>query len=214
MPLARLASRTTPFVGVAFLRGNPGVFSDEMIMQSTVGPYVHTEIMLGDDKGDVRCYTACSMIQQGGCSRKFESGFTPSMRFELGSPARCGWDSVYFPLNGGMADYRLVYAVVLQLVAMQLPYNYRDLWQCCAKFMLPFERDIDCNNLQAWRPRGVYCSQMCLLFLRRLDCGGIISLPQHAQALVRGTNSRGCSPNRLACILGVMPHTTPPGGTI
>jgi hypothetical protein len=198
-----MLARTAPFVGVSFLRGNPGVLGEELIMQSTVGPYVHSEIMLGDDQGEVRCYTACSMVQQGGCARKFESGFTPSRRLK-GTPCWTmphGWDSVCFPLNGGMADYRLIYAVVLQLVAMQLPYNYGDLWQCCAKFMLPFERDVDCNSLPDWRVRGVYCSQMCLLFLRRLDCRGMITLPSHTRMQMWGTNSRGCSPNRLARML-------------
>jgi hypothetical protein len=84
-------------------------------------------------------------------------------------------------------------------MALQLPYNSRDLWQCCIKIMLPFEKDLDCNNLPSWCKQGVFCSQACLLILRRLAAGGFLHLPRGVD--LAHVNSRGCSPNSLHALL-------------
>ena len=64
--------------------------------------------------------------------------------------------------------------------------------------MLPFERDLDCNRVDTWRSSGVFCSQVCLLLLRRLAGQGLLPClePRTAADLDR-VNSRGCSPNTL-----------------
>jgi hypothetical protein len=85
---------------------------------------------------------------------------------------------------------------------MRLPYNARDLWQCCVPVMLPFEGDMDCQRVETWRRTGVFCSQLCLLLLRRLVLAGAVRLPPRSAGLVLGTNSRGCSPNSLHRMLG------------
>ena len=208
MPTILSASHCTPpssspfFIGVAFKRGNPGCLQDELIMQSTGGNLIHAEFMLGRPY-DIRCYTACSMLQQGSVQIKYESGFTPSRRFKSMPRRDEGWECVCFPLRGGAGGYQLVYSVLLQLIALQLPYNYRDLWQCCSKAALPFERDIDYTDFNEWKAHGVFCSQVCLLLLRRFDSQGLILIqpPAARQHGVYAMNSRGCSPNRLAHLL-------------
>lgn len=188
------------FIGVAFKRGNTASVQDELIMQSTGGKLIHSEFMLGRPF-DVRCYTACSMLQQGSVQIKYESGFTPSRRFKSLPSRDEGWECICFPLQGHARDYKLVYSVLLQLMALQLPYNYHDLWQCCSKAMLPFERDIDYTNFNEWKANGVFCSQVCLLLLRRFDSQGLITLPPASRNYAYALNSRGCSPNTLFRIL-------------
>lgn len=184
-----------PFVGVAFLRGDHGYLSDNLIMQGTGGPFVHTEFILGKGR-DIRCYTACGAPGR----QDIQDGFVPTRRM-MGLPRAPQWDVVTFPIHGGLQGYNRVYAVVLQLIAMQIPYNYTDLWQCCVKLMLPYENDIQCDDPVSWRRHGVFCSQACLLLVRCLAWKGLISLPPCMSALVDSTNSRGCSPNALHRIM-------------
>lgn len=186
-----------PFVGVAFLRGDPYFMRDGLVMQSTGGPFVHTEFVLGWGQ-DVRCYTAF-----GAPGRNDPvNGFVPSRR-TIGLPDGPRWEVVTFPVRGGAADYWRAYAFVLQLVAMRVPYNYQDLWQCCVKIALPYERDVDCDVPASWQRHGVFCSQACLLLLRAMVRKRIISLPQDISLSVERTNSRGCSPNALHHMLRV-----------
>jgi hypothetical protein len=186
-----------PFVGVAFLRGNPAHFGDNLIMQGTGGPFVHTEFILGKGR-DIRCYTACGAPGR----HDVRDGFVPTRRM-TGLPPAPDWDVITFPVNGGLIGYSRAYAVILQLIAMQIPYNYLDLWQCCVKLMLPYEKDIQCDDPSSWRLRGVFCSQACLLLLRCLAMKGVITLRPGVETAVGRTNSRGCSPNALHRILVV-----------
>lgn len=176
-------------VGVAFLRGNPARIWDRVIMDATAGPFVHTEFFLQRGE-DVRFYTAANLV---GERFRSASGFMPSARARrLPDPAQ--WDVVRYPVTH--QGYMLAYSLVLQLLALQLPYNARDLWQCYFSFMLPFEKDLDCTRFETWRPSGVFCSQVCLLLLRRLQAQGVLAgLPVHS------VNSRGCSPNALHRLL-------------
>ena len=177
------------------MRGDQGQIGDRLIMQGTGGPFVHTEFLLG--KGaDIRCYTACGFPSR----HDIRDGFVPTRRLSA-LPKHPQWDVVTFPVNNGTLGYSRVYAVILQLIATQIPYNYGDLWQCCVKVMLPYERDVDCGNPLSWQKRGVFCSQACLLLLRHLSKQGLITLPPAMEYPVSSINSRGCSPNALHRII-------------
>lgn len=190
-----MTQRVQPFIGVAFFRGNPGRLAESFIMQSTGGPFVHAEFMLGK-KGDIRFYTACGAPGR----RDVQDGFVPTRRMECLSMAS-DWDFVTIPIIGGHQGYNRAYAVILRLLALQIPYNYVDLWQCCVKLMLPYEKDVQCDDPNSWRSHGVFCSQACLLLVRNLSRKGIVALHPSVALVVDGTNSRGCSPNALYRIL-------------
>lgn len=178
------------YVGVAFFRGNPRFLWDRVIMGTTSGPFVHTEFFL--ERGeDVRFYTAANLVDQ---RFKAASGFMPSARMH-NLPESSQWEVVRYPVT--LDGYFLTYSLILQLLALQLPYNARDLWQCCISFMLPYERDLDCDRFETFKPGGVFCSQVCLLLLRRLQNQGV--LPKDLP--VQSVNSRGCSPNALHRLL-------------
>ena len=177
-------------IGIAFARGDPHSWGDVLVMDATGGPFVHSEIFLQNGK-DVRSYTAVQYPHP--CS---ESSFCPTGRR---LPLPSNWEAIRFPVSE--EAYKSAYATVLQLMAMQLPYNSRDLWQCCVKLMLPFEKDYDCRNLASWRPHGVFCSQACLLILRRLAAEGKLDLPPDLIHQMSTINSRGCSPNTLHHLL-------------
>lgn len=190
-----------PFVGIAFLRGNPSRMWDRAIMGATHGPFVHTEFFLqrGDD---VRMYTAANLFASDSCQNRQgrHPGFMPSARLKS-FPDPAQWEIVRFPVSA--SGYLLTYALILQLLALDLPYNARDLWQCCIKVMLPFEQDLDCRNVDSWRRGGVFCSQVCLLLLRRLHLQGVLELCPTVAKSVKAVNSRGCSPNSLYRILAL-----------
>jgi hypothetical protein len=174
-----------PWLGLAFQRAKLGVPRDHVIATLTWGPFVHTELLLAKGDGDVRAYAA------------FEgrAGFSPSAR-KHGGP---DWVVLRFALAPG--GYERAYALMLQLVALGLPYNSRDLWQCCVKVALPFEQDLDCERPDSWRDGGVFCSQAALLVVRRLARAGVVPLSTRQRARVEDTNSRGCSPNALFALL-------------
>jgi hypothetical protein len=186
---ATQAASSSQWLGLAFLRAQAGVPRDHVISTLTWGPFVHAELLLARGDGDVRAYAA------------FEgrSGFTPSARRHHGGD----WVVLRFALPPG--GYERTYAVMLQLVALSLPYNSRDLWQCCVKLALPFERDLDCERPETWRAGGVFCSQVALLVVRRLARMGIVPLSARQSELVEATNSRGCSPNALFTLLAASP---------
>ena len=108
---------------MAFRLGNPRSIQDEMIMQSTGGGFIHSEFMLGRPH-DIRCYTACSMLQEGAVQIKYESGFTPSRRFTRLPTRDEGWECICFPLKENSVAYKAVYSTLLQIIALRLPYNY------------------------------------------------------------------------------------------
>jgi hypothetical protein len=175
-------------IGIAFLRGNPQYLWDHLIMDTTNGPFVHTELFL-QNRNDIRFYTS---VNPTNSNRR--GGFMPSARLQS-MPNPVQWEIISFPIS--KACYRAAYAFVLQLISMQLPYNSYDLWQCCVGFMLPFEHDLDCERPVTWQRSGVFCSQVCLLFLRRLSKHGLIP----GRPGLTSMNSRGCSPNHLYKIL-------------
>ncbi len=180
-----------PTLGVAFRRANMVLAKDRVISTLTWGPLVHTELWLYSGDGSrPRTYGAF----QG------TSGFMPSHPFRDKSEQ---WVVVRYALAPG--GYERVYAVILQLLSMNMPYNARDLWQCCIKVALPFEKDLDCERPETWKG-GVFCSQAALLVLRRLQRQGVLShSPEGLRTLIETTNSRGCSPNALYDLL------SPPG---
>jgi hypothetical protein len=67
--------------------------------------------------------------------------------------------------------------------------------------LLPFESDLDCNNITSWRPSGVFCSQVCLLIMRRLAQTGTLQVSPGVKSHMLAVNSRGCSPNALYRLL-------------
>jgi hypothetical protein len=173
-------------LGVAFRRANMEVPKDRLISTLTWGPFVHTELWL--NRGDERRPRTYGAFQG-------ESGFMPSNPFRARDEQ---WVVVQYALPPG--GYERVYAVMLQLLSMNLPYNSRDLWQCCIKVALPFEKDLDCERPDTWKG-GVFCSQAALLVLRRLQRQGVLRHPGALRALIETTNSRGCSPNALYTLL-------------
>ena len=184
-------------VGVAFMRGDRRLWGDLIVMNATRGPFVHSEFFI--QKGEeYRFYTAANLVHDD--SRSRAGGFTPSCRLKARPPA-AEWDTVRFPVSEKV--YLSTYALILQILAMNLPYNDRDLWQCCVKCLLPFEKDLDSNHLATWQPSGVFCSQVCLLLVRRLMLSDSLVTSPDARLHVLATNSRGCSPNALYRLLTI-----------
>lgn len=188
------------WLAVAFLRANAHAPRDRFIAGVTRGPFVHTEIILGKDTGgvpaaDTRAYSAFEGV----------SGFTPSKSsIQWRNDVSSDWTVLKFQLPPG--GYEKAYAVILQVLAMDLPYNSRDLWQCCIRCCLPFEEDLDCEQPDTWKARGgVFCSQVALLLLRRVARMGLIRPPDVTRERIEETNSRGCSPNDLFRILSKDP---------
>ena len=196
------------FIGVAFLQGDPRVLWDQVVMRSTWGRFVHTEIFLQNEHG-ARFYTACSPWNKGFIPSARVEGLVPATQMDrLASrkeeiPGAQGrWELLTFPLSG-QGGYEAAYTLILEILAMHLPYNSKDLWQCCLQVMLPFECDLDCENLETWRASGVFCSQVCLLILRRLSRKGVLKLGMgdNSDSRLEFFNSRGCSPNELYGLL-------------
>jgi hypothetical protein len=171
------------WLGVAFFRGDMGVIADDLVMAATMGAFVHCEVVRGRGRQVHRVYTS---FQEGG-------GFLPSSS----RPSPPTWAMFAIPV----ANPAGVHAAILSLLALNLPYNSRDLWQCCFKAMLPWETELDCDRPETWRQSGVFCSQVALLLLRRFARSGDIVLPADTRALVEATHSRGCSPNTLFGLL-------------
>jgi hypothetical protein len=187
----------TYHVGVAFRRGCPTNWYDRLVMETTRGPFVHAELVLQD--GDrVRTYGAMSLPHRPNTSAiiptNYRSTHTP--------PA---WETVRFPVR--RSAYNAAYAMILQLMSMPIQYNRADLWQCVVPVLLPFEVDVDPRQLPTWASAGgVFCSQFCLLALRRLAMQGHLrGQPALTARLFRG-NSRGCSPNALHTMLSECPE--------
>ena len=178
------STAATTFLGIAFRRGDTRCVHDRLVMDATGGPFVHSELFL-QDGASARFYTIID--------RPKASAFCPAEGRRLPLPS--DWETARFPVSRD--GYKAAYALMLQLLTIAIPYNSRDLWQCCLKFLLPFERDLDCNDVSSWVYGGVFCSQACMLVLRRLATQGHITLPPPLLAQVVATNSRGCSPNTL-----------------
>lgn len=180
------------YLGVAFRRGLTKDWNDLLVMESTQGPYVHTELFL--QRGNAsRFYTSVNADRR-------PCAITPTSR-RLPLPPH--WEAVRYPVS--QRGYRAAYALILQLMTLPIPYNSRDLWQCAIPLMLPFERDLDCMDPPSWTGPGVFCSQFCLLVLRRLAAQGVVHAEPSLLHLLADTNSRGCSPNALHRLL-LPPH--------
>lgn len=118
-------------VGVAFMRGDPRLFGDMLVMQATRGPFVHSEFFI-QSGSDVRFYTAANLVHDDKIQPT--GGFMPSHRLKS-LPASGIWETVRFPVS--KQCYLSTYALILQILAMGLPYNSRDLWQCCVQVPIP-----------------------------------------------------------------------------
>lgn len=176
------------YFGVAFRRGLSHDWHDMLVMESTRGPYVHAELFLQRGKTS-RFYTSYD-------SSKGTCAINPTTR-RLPLPPH--WEALRFPIN--QRGYKAAYALILQLMTLPIPYNNRDLWQCAIPVMLPFERDLDCMNPASWTGTGVFCSQLCLLVLRRLVAQGVLHAEPPLRQALASCNSRGCSPNALHQLL-------------
>ena len=173
-----------PSLTVAFLRGNPRNLHDAFVMDGTWGPYVHTEVILTPPAGPARAYSSYDLV----------GGVVPVVPHAYGPE----WDMVAFPL--APAGFCSVYAMLLAMIAARPPYNRADLWQCCLPFFLPFEADLDCARGDTWQ-RGVFCSQLACLVLRRAAREGCLPASSARRARLEAVNSRGCSPNALFLLL-------------
>lgn len=164
---------------------------DRYIASVTRGPFVHVEVVLGKGDTDTRAYAAFDGV----------SGFMPSNTRYKNRGGGARWTLVKYALPP--TGYEKIYALILHILAMNLSYNHRDLWQCVIKTCLPFESDLDCSRPDTWeRHGGVFCSQVALLLLRRATRMGVIApFPDNCTRLIEETNSRGCSPNDLFRIL-------------
>lgn len=189
---------SAPWIGIAFRYANPQIMRDRVISVLTSGPFVHTEVLLADGRGDIRAYSACDNT----------SGFSPSSSFDGRKQNR--WTAIRYHFKS-RDDYMKAYAFLLHVISLSLPYNKRDLWQCFIKAALPFERDLDCNDPRTWKHSGVFCSQVALLILRKLRRDRLICFlgvgDKRLDHLVEHTNSRGCSPNQLFNMLVDSRHT-------
>lgn len=174
------------WVGIAFRTGDYTNVYEDVVMAATLGSFVHCELIIGEGKiADVY-----SSYCEG---NKLSLGFTRSVNQFFPQ----NWTILVHPLTDTVHAKKLA----LSLLGLNLPYNSRDLWQCCLQAMLPFESELDCDLPESWKPSGVFCSQMCLLFLRHLARVGElqtnITFKHHLESL----HSRGCSPNGLYCML-------------
>jgi len=182
-----------PALGIAFFRGAPFNPWAALIRNTTGGPYVHSEILIHD--GTSTC--SFSSFQGYGGFIQSQSVYTPQE-----------WDILLFPLSQQAYDFSMF--LTSQLHALHLPYNYTDLCQCwsyrCWPHVFPpLRSDLDCKAPSTWSS-GVFCSQACLLFLRRLIHEGLLTPAQETTDLVNAINSRTCSPNALYSILAPKPE--------
>jgi len=171
------------WLGVAFYKGSYSSMYDDLVMAATLGTFVHCELLRGRGRSVCQAY----------------SSFNPRGGFILSPnrPSPAHWALFAIPVD----NPRAVHATILSVLALNLPYNSRDLWQCCFKAMLPWETELDCDRPATWQTSGVFCSQVALLLLRAFARRGDITLPADTQALVEATHSRGCSPNTLFWLL-------------
>ena len=171
------------WIGVAFRKGSMHRPYDMCVMATTMGEYVHAELMIGKSStADV--FSSYNDHQKG-------AGFERS-RYDMIETSM--WDVYVHPL----ADTSKAQARALELLAAELKYNFNDLWQCCVRAMLPFEQEVNCMQVdETWTRRGLFCSQMCLLFMRYLSATNDLKMQPWPSSIVEKVHSRGCSPNTL-----------------
>lgn len=172
---------TGPWIGVAFLKGDVHRIGDDLVMGATWGSMTHCELLIGNGT-TARSYGAFT-----------DAGFVESSN-EIVGPR---WHVTCFPVQ----DHNVTYPFVLRALSLGIPYNNKDLWQCCIKAMLPFETELDCTVPESWVQHGVFCSQVCLLMLRKFNRDGVLKCPAPLTVLLETTHSRGCSPNTLFFML-------------
>lgn len=173
------------WIGVAFRAGDWRDPYEAIIMGSTWGSLVHCELIIGDNtQGNV--YSAYNNEHvHSGCTRSIEN--FSSNKWML--------------LTHQVKDTQKSQTHVLRMLDSKLMYNTKDLWQCCIRTLLPFEQELDCDVVETWKPHGVFCSQMCLLFLRHIARAGELPATMHLQHNLESVHSRGCSPNLLYHVL-------------
>lgn len=173
------------WIGVAFKKGSLLVPYEALIMSSTFGTFVHCELILGHGSvGDV--YASYDTNHEGCGFQRSTEPFTSDKYVVITLPLK--------------DDGKTAHTLALRLIDLKLPYNSSDLWQCCIKAMLPFESDLDCEKVDTWKG-GVFCSQMCLLFMRNLVKNKSVDFSPALHHHLENVHSRGCSPNALYNIL-------------
>lgn len=173
------------WVGVAFKTGTMTSAKDIIVMGATLGPYVHCELIFGTGMQS-NVFASYDDTQKN-------SGFMRSLNTFN--------DQEWLVLTSPVSDLKTAQIMSLQLLDLEIPYNHNDLWQCCIKAVLPFEDDLDCDLLHTWKHTGVFCSQMCLLFLRHFARTGVLDANDTLKHHLEYVHSRGCSPNMLYEIL-------------
>lgn len=169
------------WVGVAFKRGSMSKAYDVGVMSATMGPYTHTELLIGNGPNALG-YTAY-IEKNSGFMRSLYNAYDPRE-----------WDVWVHPLS----DSTEARTYALMLSDAKIRYNTSDLWQCCVQVMLPLETELNCDLIDSnWNNRGLFCSQACLLFLRHLTHTGALKVSDTLQHHVNTVHSRGCSPNAL-----------------
>lgn len=176
-PNVRYDSKQGPWLGIAFLKGQFWDPHDDLVMTSTMGRFVHCEIVVGNGEWG-KAYSAFWGV----------GGFVPSNSFIY--PKQ--WCMFEIPLLNPSHLSSAIYDTVRAAPT----YNQSDLWQCVIKAALPFEDDYVYTDPVSWK-HGVFCSQAAVLILRRLLASGAVQLPPDAAAAIWASNSRGCSPNGL-----------------
>lgn len=177
------------WVGFAFLRGDYHVMNDRMVMYLTNGPYVHVELLISDG-GQVHAFSSYINTNKGfiASPNSFENP---------------RWDMVILGLKNKTA-HDTIWKWIQHTLQLNLKYNSKDLWLCWANFMLGVEKDFSYKNIDSWVSTGVFCSQVALLFTRRMiQCDFITNIHEDTVNMIFKTNSRGCSPNHLFKILNL-----------
>ena len=185
-----------PCLAIAFQHGDARKAGDDLIMLGTWGAWVHTELILVHSPGRFESFAA---LDTGRPTPG--AGFARSARRDFSSSPL--WRVYVFPV----LDLAACQGVLVHTLSCGLAYNSKDLWECCVEFVLPMvQNDLDCERPESWS-RGVFCSQVALLLLRRMQRVNAIAAPPSMRAAIERVHSRGCSPNYLQSLLAM--HQAP-----
>lgn len=162
---------------VAFQKGTFTNIYHDVIMGSTWGRFVHCEILF-----EGKAYAAYEGI----------SGF-------MASQERMFPKDKWTVLSLDVLDREKVHGIILHTLGCNIPYNRHDLWQCVLPGGVYVSAELNYNSPETWT-KGVFCSQVVLLLLKRMlecDC---VRMDRQLMAIY----SRSCSPNTLFHVLKSM----------
>ena len=168
------------WVGVAFKKGDMHNFEDNVVMLTTGGNYVHCEIIVGDETQG-KAFTSYRGV----------GGFVHTQYCAHLPPE---WEMFYFPLQ----EIAKPTTYARETAQCGIRYNLMGQWRCLLQ--MKNARELDCMKPQEWR-NGVFCSQMVLLFLRRLVLSGLILAQNKCTAQIRTFPSMTCTPTILRQML-------------